>query len=303
MAKSVDTMRTEIMNEFGLAEDNDNEGTSAESITRYISEANAEFINYRAWRFRLKPYTRFIEPDTTVKTLFTTAASSAVLNQTDNWGTTGRVMIDFNVIEFTNNNTGTDTLTIVTADIQRTHDIGEKCLLMYEVPSDYNKYAYLEINGVPYKIEDKRDGKFPSPRRFWEEEVMLTNGNIKKYLVFPYHTTQQKIFLRYGKKATDFTVNGLDLSLVYIEVPEPYWTFIYHKVSARIYRHLEEHKQAGVHDEKAFEMLRKAAVFDSKQHYGNRIPIRTEWDNPAARLGISSGRGMGRWGHFNSNLL
>lgn len=301
MAKTVNLSRTEIMNEFGLEEDNDNEGTSSDAILRYLSEANEEFINHRAWRFRLKPYTRYIEEDTTVNTEFLVGAGSVVLNKTDNWGTAGRTMIDYNIIEFTNNNTGTETLTVTAADIQRTHIAGEKALLMYEVPTDYNKYASMFVEGTRYYIEDKRDGKFPTQGRFWEEEVILSNGDIKKYLVFPYHTTRKRIYMRYGKKATDFTTPALNLDTTYIEVPKPYWRYLYHAVASRIYRHLEEHKQAELHEGKAMNILIKAAVFDSKQHYSNKNPLRTEWDNPSARMGLGQRVGLGNYGHSINN--
>lgn len=290
MAKTVSTFRTELMDEFGLSEDNDNEGTSSTAVLQYINEANALFINHRAWSFRMKPKTQYIYPNSTVTTAFTTAATQMVLGSTANWGSAGRVMCDYDIIEFTANNNIT-TLTITTADIDRNHEANERVFLMYEVPSDYNKIASMVVKDVPYFKEDQRVGKEPAARRFWEVEVKLSAGAIKKYFVFPWLTATQKIYFMYGQKATDYT--PLDPSTSYIEVPEPYWNFIKHHVSARLYRHLEELNLATEHENKSMEILRKAAIYDSKQHFGNKIPLRTEWDDPRHVLGIGSFRVKG----------
>jgi|SRR5215204_80484 len=282
--KTVSAFRTDLMQEFGLAEDNDNEGTSADAILSYISEANELFINHRAWKFRLKSKTQFIYPDTRVKTLFTVSGPTIELVKTDDWGNTGRVMIDLDIIEFTANNTATDVLTPTLSDIDRTHETGEKAYLLYEVPADYNKVASLWVDGVEHYREDERTKKFPSYRRFWEIEVKLSNGVVKKYFVFPYHSTTRKIFFWYAQKATDYTVTPLDLTITYIEVPSPYWNYIKHVVKERIYIHLEELALADKHAMKAAEILKQAAILDSKQHFGTQTPLRTEWDNPAIRL-------------------
>ncbi len=287
MPKSVATFRTELMQEFGLAEDNDNEGTSPEAILQYINEGNQLFINHRAWSFRLKHKTQFIQGDATVNTEFLVSDVAAVLSSTVGWGNAGRIFCDYDVIAFTAND-NVNTLTITSADIDRTHEVREKVLLMYELPADFNKVAVMHVDRLLYLKEDQRVGLEPSGRRFWEIEVKLVTGAVKKYLLFPYHTTAKKIYFMYGQKATDFTDSDAvpDLDLAFIEIPEPYWNFIKHYVSARIYRHLEELNFATEHENKAMEILRKAAVFDSKQHFGNRIPLRTEWDDPRARLGI-----------------
>jgi len=283
MAILVSAFRTALMQEFGLSEDNDNEGTSSDAVLQYMNEANAFFINHRAWTFRMKPKTQYIYPNSTVTTAFTTAATSMVLGSTANWGSTGRVMCDYDIIEFTANN-GTTTLTITTADIDRNHEASERVFLMYEVPSDYNKIAQMMVKDTPYFKEDQRVGKEPSVGRFWEVEVKLPLGAIKKYFVFPWSTTTQKIYFMYAQKATTLAENS------YMEVPEPYWDYIKRSVSARIYRHLEELSLATEHENKAMEILRKAAIYDSKQHYGNKIPLRSEWDDPVKLLNIGGAR-------------
>lgn len=294
MIQTVAEFKTEMMQEFGLNEDNDNEGTGDDAIVSYINDANAQFINHRAWTWRRKAKTSFIYPDTTVKTEFTVSGPTIELNQTDNWGSAGRVMIDTNIIEFTANNTSTDILTPALTDIDRVHEVGERALLLYEVPSDFNKISSMQVQDTRYYPEDNRDAKEPSPGKFWVIKVLKTDGSFKEYFVFPYHTTRQKIYYKYGVKATDYKTID-DLSTAYIEVPFPYRNFMKHKVSARIYRHLEELNTAETHEKEAMKILINASVYDSKQHYGNRIPIRTAWDNPAVRMGISGLRS----GSFN----
>ncbi len=284
-AKTVETFRTELMQEFGLSEDNANEGTSSDAILRYINEGNELFINHRAWKFRLKNKTQYIYPDATVDTQFTTISTQAILSATTNWGSAGRIFCDYDIIEFTAND-NVKTLTIVSADIDRTHEVGERTLLMYELPADYNKIAVMKVGSTTYFPEDVRIGKEPSPGRFWEVDVSLPNETFKKYLVFPFNTTTKKIYFMYGRKATDYTAAGVVLSNAYIEIPEPYFNFIKHYVSARIYRHLEELNSATDQENKMMEILKKASIYDAKQHFGNRIPLRTEWDNPSAVLGI-----------------
>lgn len=292
MAKTISTFRTELMNEFGLAEDNQNEGTSADAVLKYIIEANASFINHRAWTYRIKRKTFIIYEDTTVKTTFTTAASSCDLNSTVNWGSSGRFLCDGDIIEFTANDS-VDTLTITTADIDRTHQASERCLLLYEVPSDYNKVCEVKVNDTTYFKEDARNLREPSPGRFWELVVNLTNGDVKRYFAFPYHTSQQTIYMTYAQKGMSVPA---DPDTAYMEVPEPYWNYVYHIVAARIYRHLEEHSTAELHEQKAEKLLKKASVFDSKQHMGLKTPIRTAWDNPAAKMGITT-----RYNNFHRN--
>lgn len=299
--QTVAEFKTSMMQEFGLAEDNQNEGTSSEAIIKYINEANETFINHRAWKFRLKPFTQYIYPATTVKTQFNTASVAIKLNLTDNWPNTGRIMVDLNIIEFTANNTGTDILTPVTSDINRTHEVGERVLLLQDVPSDFNKIASLYYNEQLYLPDDQRNGIEPESGKFWTIEVIqedpakiLIQGRVKKYLVFPYHTTRRKISYWYGKKATDFTVENLDLTEVYVEVPEPYTQYINHIVSARIYKHLEELTLSAEHENKAAAILLKASIFDSKQHFGNKIPIRSEWDDPARVLRYRDRRYLNR---------
>lgn len=292
MAKTISTFRTEIMNEFGLAEDNQNEGTSADAVLKYIIESNAEFINHRAWTYRVKRKTFITYEDTTVQTNFTTAATNCILGSTLNWGTSGRFLCDGDLIEFTGND-GLTTLTITTADIDRLHSASERCLLLYEVPADYNKICEVKIGDTPYFKEDARNLKEPSSGRFWELVVNLSNGDTKRYFVFPYHTSQQTIYVSYAQKGMSVPA---DPDTSYVEIPEPYWNFIYHKVAARIYRHLEEQNTAEIHEGKAEKILKAASVFDSKQHMGLKTPIRSAWDNPAAKMGIG-----GRLNNYHRN--
>lgn len=290
-AKSVSVFRTELMVEFGLAEDNDNEGTSPEAILKYINEANALFINHRAWSFRLKHRTQFIYPSATVNTDFDASDTQAVLSSTVDWGAVGRIFCDYDIIEFTAND-NVNTLNIVQANVDRLHETGEQVLLMYEVPADYNKISVMHVKDTLYLKEDQRVNKTPPSRMFWEIEVKLSNGSSKKYLVFPYRTSKEKIYFMYGFKATDFETVDLDLTTTFVEVPEPYWDFINRRVSGRIYRHLEELSLAKEQEAEADKILLKAAIFDSKQHFGNKVPLRTEWDNPRKNLGIGSYRNL-----------
>lgn len=290
--KTISAFRTELMQEFGLDEDNDNEGTSMEAVLKYIMEANAEFINYRAWTWRKKYKTQYILPDTTVTTAFDPGDTQAVLGNTSEWPSLGRFMCDYNLIAYSGND-GVNTLTLNQADIQRDHEAGERCLLLYQVPTDFNKIISMWVEDVPYYPEDTGMNTEPSAGRYWQLEVRTSDGDIKKYFAFPYHTSSKKIKFSYAQKSM---ITPDDPDYAYVEIPQPYWNYINFKVSARLYRHLEENALAKDHDALADKVLLKASVFDSKQHMGGRVPIRTKWDNPARRLGIG---GRSSWGHSN----
>lgn len=290
--KSISTFRSELMQEFGLDEGNDNEGTSSDAVLKYIIEANAEFVNYRAWTWRKKFKTQLIPADSVLDTNFTTADTSASFADTSSWPSLGRVMLDYNLMAFSANNM-VDTLTINQSDIQRDHDAGERCLLLHQVPTDYNKIIAMWVEGTQYWKEDTGLRTEPSAGRFWEVEARTSDGNTTKYFVFPYHTSEKKIKFTYAQKSMITPANP---ALAYIEIPQPYWNYIAHRVSARLYRHLEETALAKEQDDLASKVLLKASVFDSKQHMGSRVPLRTKWDNPSNRLGIGT---RPNYGHNN----
>jgi hypothetical protein len=280
MATTVETFRTSLMQEFGLAEDNDNEGTSSSAILKYIHEANADFINYRAWTFQREIYTVTLPADSTVATQFTTAAASIVLGDTSAWPATGRVLVDYDLITFTANDL-TDTLTVTASTINRTHLVGERAIICLAMPTNFSKIGNVKINGRFYMPEDVRLQTTPSPTRFWEFKEK-TSGVITHYLAFAYSTQARTAYMTYYKAPQD--LQAATPSTSYLDIPEDFDDYVNHAVSARIYRHLEEMNLAREHEEKSAQILKRAAIFDSKQHNGIRIPVRTAWDNPEGKL-------------------
>lgn len=284
MATSIEDFRTETMQEFGLAEDNDNEGTSSDAILRYINDANADFVNCRAWTFQREIYTVTAPADSTVSTQFTIASNSVVLGSTASWPSTGKVLIDYDLITFTANN-GTTTLTVTTSTINRTHIVGETAILLLAMPSNYSKIGNVKINSRDYFPEDVRLQKTPSPGRFWEFKEKGSDGEYDYYLAFPHSTAQKTIYLTYYKKPLDFTDTVTNPSATsYLDVPKDFEEYVKHSVSARIYRHLEEMVLAREHEASAEAVRKRASIFDSKQHNGIRVPIRTGWENPQMKL-------------------
>lgn len=287
MAITATQFKTNMMQEFGLAEDNDNEGTSSDSVLRYINDAHKTFINSRAWTFRLKTKTQYVYPSATVDTAFTTAATQAELSTTDSWGTTGKIWLDGDIIDFTGNNTTTDILTITTSTIDRDHEAGERAFLLYSTPSDFNKIAEIWLGDSKIFKQDFRDQKEPGYDRFWEVVINNSDGTESRYLMFSYGTTTRKLSMRYSQKATDLIATP---DSTYIEIPEPYLNYLNAAVSARIYRHLEEIALSKEQELLAEKILKEAKVFDSRQHHGISVPIRTRWDNPINLLGYNNFR-------------
>lgn len=269
------------MNEFGLDEDNDNEGTSSDAILSYIDDANRTFIEHRAWRFRLKQRTDYKLPATTVLTDFTTAAVSIFVTDSSELPNAGKIYVDGNIITYTANNTGTGELTVTTTDITRDHDAGELVWYLHPVPVDYNKISTIHVGDSALLPSDIRSSKFPLPFTYWEIQLNEANGVLAKYFMYYYNTSKEKIYLKYGSLATNLTISP---DTTYIEVPAPHRDFIKESVFARIYKHLEDFESMSVADKTAKDILLKAAIFDSKQHLSNKVPLRTKWDNPASVL-------------------
>lgn len=277
---TVNEYKTALMNEFGLDEDNDNEGTSAESILGYIDDANREFIQHRAWSFRLKHRTEFKMPGTKVAIAFGSTSTQIILDDTSNFASTGTVFIDGDIIPYSNNNTGTNTLTV--SDVDRDHDVGELVWYLHPVPADYNKISDIWIGDTPIFPEDSRNTKQPTPYKFWEIALNEPNGRLSKYLMYWYTSSgKEKMYMKYGSLATNLMLNP---DTTYMEVPAPYRDYVKESVFSRIYKHLEDYTSMQVADKKAKEILLAAAVYDSKKHMSNRVPLRTKWDNPGNML-------------------
>jgi len=279
--QTVNEFKTDLMSEFGLDDDNDNEGTSSEAILKYIDDSNRRFIEHRAWRFRLKHRTDWKLPATTVLTNFTTAATTIALTSTAYLPATGKIYVDGDIISYTANDTVLNILTVTTAEIDRNHDASEQVWYLHPVPSDWNKVADIYVGDIPLQPADIRNSKFPPPYTFWEIQLNEPNGVLSKYLMYYYNTTREKIYIKYGSLATNLTVNP---DTTYIEVPAPYRNYIKEKVFARIYKHLEDFDSMNVSDAAGEKILLAAAVYDSKQHLSNKVPLRTTWDNPGALL-------------------
>jgi len=278
---TVNEFKTQLMNEFGLDEDNDNEGTSSEAVLDYIDHANREFINHRAWQFRLVHRTEYLLPASTVKTTFGAGAATMEIDSTADWPVSGRVWVDGDVITYTANDTVNGVLTINSTEIDRSHDAGERVYFMHPVPQDYNKISDLWIGETPYFKEDVRNSREPSPKSFWEIPIRQANGIIAKYFLFPHETQKQKMYFRYASLATNLKLNP---DTTYVEVPSYYRDFIKERVFQRLYKHLEEFDAMTVSQAAAKEILIAASVFDAKQHMSNKVPLRTAWDNPMGLL-------------------
>jgi len=278
---TVNEYKTALMNEFGLDEDNDNEGTSSDAILGYIDDANREFIQHKAWSFRLKHRTEYKRPATIVSVAFDTSATQIILGDTSKLPLIGAIYVDGNIINYTHNNVGTNALTVVTDDITRSHDAGELVWFLHPVPTDYNKISDIWIGDTPVLPADSRNSKAPTPYTFWEISLNEANGVLNKYLMYYHNTSKEKIYMKYGSLATNLMLNP---DMTYMEVPAPYRDYIKECVFSRIYKHLEDYTSMEVADKKAKEILLTAAVYDSKKHLSNRVPLRTKWDNPGNML-------------------
>ena len=283
MTKTLAAIRSELMDEFGLSESNSNSGTAANRVMEYMNKANERFINNRTWTFNLAFFSYAAPADSVLAADFTTAALTCVLAQTDDYGTTGKVNVNNDIISFTANNTGTDTLTITTAEIDRDHTSGEKVTFLKQLPADYAKPAELRINGELYLPDDVRNEFAIKSRMFWQHHFVSTVGLYRVWLQLPYNTAGRTIFLKYSKAPVDFTAQ--DPTTYYIDIPNPFFTdFLKYDVMSRMNYHIEEIKMAQVYEAKAEIQLKKAAAYDAKQHAGTRMPIRTKWDNPKELL-------------------
>jgi len=278
---TVSDFKAQLMNEFGLDDDNDNEGTSSDAILVYMDDASRTFIQHRAWSNRLKLKTEYKLPSTTVQTGFTTASTSIVLTDTSQWPSTGTIYLDGDIIPYSANNTGTNTLTVLAADIDRNHDSGEKVWFLHPVPADFCKISDIWIGDFAHFPADPRNSKEPFPYQYWEIQLNEANGVISKYLMYYWNTSKEKLYMRYGSLAPNLTLTP---DTTYLETPAPYRNFIKFSVFARIYRHLEDEQNALSAQAEADKILRAAAIFDSKKHQSNRVPLRTPWDDPRALL-------------------
>jgi len=279
--QTVNEFKSALMQEFGLDDDNDNEGTSPDAILSYIDDANRTFIEHRAWRFRLKHRTDYKLPATTVETAFTTAAATITLADTSEWPSAGKIYVDGDIISYTANDTINGILTVTTAEIDRDHEASEQVWYLHPVPADWNKVADIWVGDIPLEVADVRNSKFPLPYTFWEIQLNEANGILGKYLMYYYNTSKEKIYIKYGSLATNLTLNP---DTTYIEVPAPYRDYIKESVFARIYKHLEDSENMAIADAAANKILMSAAVYDAKQHLSNRVRLKTKWDNPSMML-------------------
>lgn len=278
---SVTDFRAQLMAEFGLDESNQNEGTSVEAITSYIDDANREFIEHKAWSFRLKHFAFLKKSSKKVKTTFNTSAVSIELNDTSDLPSTGKIYISGNIITYTANNTVDGILAVTTSTIQVDHLAGEDVLFLHPLPADYCKMSSLWVNGKKYFPQDLNENITPAFGRFFEITENEANGVVKRYFLFPIDSNTFPAVLKYGSLAENLII---DPETKYIEVPAPHRDFIKESVFARIYKHLEEFEQMKISGLVAENLLKKAAVFDSKKHFSNKMIFRSAWDNPKSIL-------------------
>ncbi len=272
---------TELMNEFGLDGSNENEGTSSSAVLGYVDDANREFLEHRAWNFRLTHFSGYKLPDTKVKTAFTTASVTLELDNTADYPNTGYIMVDGDIIKFTNNNTSNNTLTIDSTTIDRDHEASELVWYLNPVPADFCKISDFWLNQVRVFIDDQRNTMFPQPYRLWEVTVRQVDGTFPKFFMFWHNTKKEKYYLKYGALAKNLQLNP---TTTFMEIPPKYRDFVKESVFARIYKHLEDIELASVSEKKARGILMASAVDDAKKHFSTRMTLKTEWDNPQARL-------------------
>lgn len=284
MAITLGQFRTKLMDEFGLSEDNDNAGTSSTAVLDYINKAHENFINKKAWKFNIKLYTTYFVPDTTVVNAFTNtggATTSVTLSNTSTWPSTGKIVIDGDIIDYTANSS--NILTCTTSSIDRNHSAGEKVYFLHKMPTDFSKMAQLFIGDICYFPEDLRAEKSPNPERYWQHLLVTSNGELETYIQLPFNATQRTGYLKYSKVATDLTAQ--DESTYVLQIPIPnYYDFIKYSVFSRLYDHQEEQDMSIKYFKRAEIELKLATSFDSKQHNSINVPIRSTWDNPKSLL-------------------
>lgn len=285
MAVTLGAFRTKLMNEFGLSEDNGNEGTSSSAVLEYINKAHETFINQKAWKFNLQLYTTYFVKDTAVATDFTNtggATTSVVLSDTSTWPSTGKIIVDGDIIDYTANN-GSTTLTCTTSTIDRNHVSGEKVFFLHKMPTDFSKMAQFFIGDTPQFPEDIRADKEPNAQRYWQHLITKDTGVLETYIQLPWNSSKRTGYIKYSKMAVDLTVQ--DVSVYVLQIPIPnYYDFIKYAVFSRLYDHQEEQEMSLKYFKRAEIEIKRASSFDSKQHNSLRVPIRSDWDNPARIL-------------------
>lgn len=283
MAKTVATLQSELMAEFGLEETNDNEGTSSARVLEYINKAHQNFFNHKAWNFNVLLYSFQTIAPTTTLTTFTTSDTTITLSSTVGWGTSGYVLIDKDIIRFTANQEVNGILTVDSTTIDRDHtSTGERATLLYEMPSTFSRPSQVLLgNRAVLFPEDVRVNDEPSHNRYWIYNVFESGGIHKALMQLP--TSTDICYIKYSKKPED--LNNVNTSNYYLDVPIPnYFDYIKYYVMGRMYAHVEEFETANQYKIDAKIELEEASVFDAKQHHNPRVPIRTRWDNPSGVL-------------------
>jgi hypothetical protein len=283
MAQTLGAFITEMMKEFGLSETNSNEGTSPDAIRGYVNDANADFINQRNWSFNLGLYSFLLLQDTILSVDLTLGNTTATFADTSGWANSGKVNLENNIINYSNN--AANVLTITAADANRNHRAGENASLLYAMPADYAKPAEVSVNKTPYLPEDIRSDYTVGTKRYWQHH--FTNPADGVYSVFmqlPKLAVGQICAVKYSKRPVDL-VAVANPETYYLDVPNPkYRNYVKFAVMGRIYTHLEELAMAEKYQTMAALELKQASAYDAKQHSGNRVPLRTSWDNPAKKL-------------------
>lgn len=293
---SVQTVIDNVLAELGVVSSNSVASLSETNMIRYVNSAHKELLNHPecVWEFMMETLAIDIKADSTLALQVLAAAGTASVSETSTWSTAGRVVVEGEEWNYTNN--AADVLTIPAS--QATHPAGSEVSLCYAMPSQFQKPEELWIKsnastvgrGIRYNYMDFR---MADTLRFGLNRSMAlrtsridTSGAYsqysnnffihKGYLYLPWHNDVRYGLLKYSKKATTLTA-----VTDYLDVPdseERLFDFIYDTVLGRCYKVLKRYDRMKEHMQLAADTL--AQIVAEHQQKNDKIhskQIKTYW--------------------------
>lgn len=150
-----EAMYNMVLRELHEAEVSGTEAVPVELVKDKLNEVYADVFNDMRIKqsAREKTISFSVVPDDSLAVDAAIGAVSLVLNSSDNFRSSGRILLPSEITNYTNNNTGTETLTGVTA-LQIAHYAGEVVRQMYLLTAlasdiDEEQIQLLTVNGIP----------------------------------------------------------------------------------------------------------------------------------------------------------
>jgi len=143
-----------VLRELKEPENTGSEACPIELVKDKLNEVYADVFN----DMRIKPSAREesvsfnVVPDDSLAADASAGATSLVLTDSSNFRSSGRILLQSEIIDYSANDTGTNTLTV--SPLQIDHDAGEVVQQMYPFSIgtnfDTQMIQYLSVNGIPY---------------------------------------------------------------------------------------------------------------------------------------------------------